>query len=625
MAQHVKSQPHSVRCRIRRHLARFFASATALCLAAATTLVMAPPGAAAVQSPVVVDGPALALTPFVQLEGDAPSTTVDSGGVPLGAIRMLSSNYTPGTTAAPAGQVVSTAAYPNASAVFGSAFGGDGSTTFGVPDLRGRTPIGAGTRPGGTPVALGEKVGSNRVTIGRADMPVAYGGDGSALTRRPPGLGLTYLIRTSGRNASTQYIAFDSLGVVVPYAGTLVPAGWTPADGRLLSTAEHPDLFAVLGTTYGGDGVTTFALPDLRGRAAVQAGCWFSSGCRALGEQFGSESVAITQANLPDALGGSRLNVDNNAPSLALNYLCNVFGIFPARGAPDNTDPVDPFVGEVFLYAGVSIESQATCRGQILSIQNNQALFALLGTTFGGNGQTTFQLPDLQVRTAVGAGTAPGLDTVDYGSQYGSASLPLWASPSVWPDPAVPDAPTGVAAVAGNGQASVSWTAPVSNGGSPLTGYVVTPYIGTTPQTAVVVAATATNATVDGLTNGTSYTFTVAATNAVGAGPASAATDAVVPATVPDAPTGVSASAGFGSARVTWVAPASNGGSPITGYVITPYLGTVALAPRRYDTVALTQLVSDLERGKSYTFTVAATNANGTGLDSLASNAVAPK
>ncbi len=625
MAQQVKSQTHSVRGRIGRHHARFLAGVTALSLAAAGSVVMAPPGSAAVQPPVVVDGPAIALTPFVPVEGGAPSTTVDSGGAPLGAIRMLAGNYTPGTTAAPAGQVLSTAAYPNASAVFGSAFGGDGSTTFGVPDLRGRTPIGVGAPPGGTAVTLAEKVGSNRVTISRAAMPVAYGGDGSPLARRPPGLGLTYLVRTSGRNASASSIGFDSLGVVVPYAGTLVPAGWTPADGRLLSIAGYPGLFAVLGTTYGGDGVTTFALPDLRGRAAVQAGCAFNLGCRALGERFGSESVAITQAHLPDALGGSRLNVDNNAPALALNYICNEYGVFPPRGAPDNTDPVEPFVGEVFLYAGISINSQFTCRGEVVSINQYQGLFTILGTTFGGNGSTTFALPDLQGRTAVGAGTGPGLDTVGYGSEYGSASLALWASPSVWPAPTVPAAPTGVAAVAGNGQASVSWTAPVSNGGSPLTGYVVTPYVGATAQTAVVVPATATNATVGGLANGTAYTFTIAATNAVGAGTASPATGAVVPATVPDAPTGVTASAATGSARVTWVAPASNGGSPITGYVITPYLGTVALTPRRYDTVALTQVVSDLEPAKSYTFTVAATNANGTGLDSLASNAVAPK
>ena len=221
-----------------------------------------PARSAAVQSPVVVDGPAVGLIPFVPLEGDAPSSTVDSGGAPLGAIRMVAGSYTPGATPAPAGQVLSAAAYPNASAAFGSAFGGDGSTTFGVPDLRGRTPIGVGTRSGGSTVALGDKVGSESRHDRSGRDAVAYGGDGSSLARRPPGLGLTYLVRTSGRNASASYVAFDSLGVVVPYAGTVVPAGWTPADGRLLSIAGNPDLFAVLGTTYGGDGATTFALPD---------------------------------------------------------------------------------------------------------------------------------------------------------------------------------------------------------------------------------------------------------------------------------------------------------------------------------------------------------------------------
>src|SRR4051794_7734891 len=185
MAQQGTSQvalhPHPVRRRIGRHGVRFLAGATALTVAAAAGVITAPPGSAAVQSPAVVDGPALGLTPFVPLEGGAPSSTVDSGGVPLGAIRMVAGNYTPGTTAAPAGQVLSTTTYPNASAVLGSAFGGDGSTTFGVPDLRGGTPIGVGARPGGTAVTLGEEVGSNRVTIGRAAMPVAYGGDGSPL------------------------------------------------------------------------------------------------------------------------------------------------------------------------------------------------------------------------------------------------------------------------------------------------------------------------------------------------------------------------------------------------------------------------------------------------------------
>ena len=86
-----------------------------------------------------------------------------------------------------------------------------------------------------------------------------------------------------------------------------------------------------------------------------------------------------------------------------------------------------------------------------------------------------------------------------------------------------PGAPTGVTATAGNGQATVSWTAPSSNGGSAITSYTVTPYIGTAAQTPVTVTGSppATSTTVTGLTNGTAYTFTVTATNSVGTGPAS--------------------------------------------------------------------------------------------------------
>ena len=97
--------------------------------------------------------------------------------------------------------------------------------------------------------------------------------------------------------------------------------------------------------------------------------------------------------------------------------------------------------------------------------------------------------------------------------------------------PTAPGAPTGVTATAGNGSANVSWIAP-SSGGSAITGYTVTPYIGSNAQTPVTVTGNppATNTTVNGLTNGTTYTFTVTAANAIGTGPASAASNAVTPA-----------------------------------------------------------------------------------------------
>ena len=192
--------------------------------------------------------------------------------------------------------------------------------------------------------------------------------------------------------------------------------------------------------------------------------------------------------------------------------------------------------------------------------------------------------------------------------------------------PSVPGVPTGVTATAGNGSATVSWTAPSSNGGSAITSYTVTPFIGTTAQTPVTVTGSppATSATVTGLTNGTSYTFTASATNANGASPASSPSNAVTPNNLPGAPTGVSATAGNGSATVSWTAPSNNGGSAITSYTVTPFIGTTAQTPTTVSAPATSATVTGLTNGTSYTFTVSATNANGAGPASAPSNTVTP-
>ncbi len=101
----------------------------------------------------------------------------------------------------------------------------------------------------------------------------------------------------------------------------------------------------------------------------------------------------------------------------------------------------------------------------------------------------------------------------------GPASTP--SNPVTPTAPTAPAAPTAVTATPGNASANVTWTAPAANG-SPITSYTVTPYIGTTAQPATTVTGSppATSATVTGLANGTTYTFTVTATNAIGTGPA---------------------------------------------------------------------------------------------------------
>ena len=198
-----------------------------------------------------------------------------------------------------------------------------------------------------------------------------------------------------------------------------------------------------------------------------------------------------------------------------------------------------------------------------------------------------------------------------------------WVDPVFMPNTGAPGAPTGVSATAGNGSATVSWTAPVS-GGTPTT-YTVTPYIGSAAQTPVQVNAPATSANVTGLTNGTTYTFTVTASNSSGTGPVSAASNAVTPSnSPPGAPTGVVATPASGQAAVSWTAPAANGSS-ISSYTVTPYAGSTAGTPMQVSAPATSADVTGLANGTAYTFTVTATNANGTSPASPASAAVTPE
>ncbi len=174
----------------------------------------------------------------------------------------------------------------------------------------------------------------------------------------------------------------------------------------------------------------------------------------------------------------------------------------------------------------------------------------------------------------------------------------------------VPDAPARPTATAGQNQATVSWVTPSSNG-STITGYVITPYLAGAAQTPVTVGATPTAQVIGGLDAGGSYTFTVAAVNARGTSTASAASTAVVPYAALGAPTITAAQAADSSAVLTWTAPTSTGGSPITGYVVTPYIGSVAQTPQTFVGTATTQTVTGLTPGTAYTFRVAAQNASG--------------
>ncbi len=167
------------------------------------------------------------------------------------------------------------------------------------------------------------------------------------------------------------------LGQILLFAGNYAPRGWALCDGQELPISANQPLFTILGTTYGGDGRTTFALPDFRGRAPVHAGQGPGLSARHLGGRFGSESVSLTELEIPahshqvaceagqgtagtpagNFLGGDRAGADdlyagqgasvmnlgmikktggsrphgNMQPSIGINYIIALQGTYPSR------------------------------------------------------------------------------------------------------------------------------------------------------------------------------------------------------------------------------------------------------------------------------------------------------
>jgi microcystin-dependent protein len=125
-------------------------------------------------------------------------------------------------------------------------------------------------------------------------------GGGQPHENRSPYLGLRCIIAVSG----FQYPLGSScdttcLGDIRWIAATTVPSGWAACDGSLVSIASNAALFSLLGTTYGGDGTTTFALPDARGRSPVNVGTGPGLSPVSAGQKGGAETVTLTEDQLP--------------------------------------------------------------------------------------------------------------------------------------------------------------------------------------------------------------------------------------------------------------------------------------------------------------------------------------
>jgi hypothetical protein len=176
-----------------------------------------------------------------------------------------------------------------------------------------------------------------------------------------------------------------------------------------------------------------------------------------------------------------------------------------------------------------------------------------------------------------------------------------------------PDAPSIGVATAGNAQASVTFTPPINDGGAAVTSYTVTSAPGN-----FTASGSASPITVTGLSNGTSYSFTVTATNIGGSSAPSSPSNSVIPtATVPGAPVIGIATAGNSQASVSFTPPADTGGGAISYYTVTSTPGSVTATGASSPII-----VTGLNNGTTYTFTVTASNSGGKSASSGASNSV---
>ncbi|WP_439654827.1 phage tail protein [Wocania arenilitoris] len=141
-------------------------------------------------------------------------------------------------------------------------------------------------------------------------------------------------------SSSFSFAQEPMMGEIKMFAGNFAPRGWAFCDGQLLPISQNPALFSLLGTNYGGDGRTTFALPDLRDRTPIHLGNKSDLYTR-VGDKGGSESKVLRIMTVSEKPTGKTYDtytvksssdkLDTRDPYLRINYIIALHGIFPSR------------------------------------------------------------------------------------------------------------------------------------------------------------------------------------------------------------------------------------------------------------------------------------------------------
>ena len=367
----------------------------------------------------------------------------------------------------------------------------------------------------------------------------------TTVTGNPPATNVTVPNLTNGQSYTFTVTATNSIGTSPPSAPS----------GPVTPSASPPPTFVQQGSTQGaGTNTRTVVLPsNLVGddRLVVSVGTWSAGGAvtnavtDSAGDVFtevahwkGSDNAELSVWAAPVTAGAGLKPVITATASGAADIGVNALEYAGLSTVADASivDKLATATGTTTAAATVSSGATAATTattglavGFYADSGFNHAVTGASGWSVRGNMSPNGNMDLLTEDQLVPAGSTPNASVGAGASTIWLLGTVVFKSGSTAP-PTAPNAPTGVFATAGNQSATVTWTAPLT-GGSPITSYTVTPYIGAVAQTPVTVATT--TAAFAGLVNGTAYTFAVTATNAVGTSPPSAPSVAVTPTNSP--------------------------------------------------------------------------------------------
>jgi microcystin-dependent protein len=147
---------------------------------------------------------------------------------------------------------------------------------------------------------------------------------------------LAFLLVILLKLTTTTFSQDGLVGEIKLFAGNFAPAGWMLCQGQTLKVNDNQVLFSIIGNVYGGDGVKTFKIPDLRGRVPIGVGVVQNSKEVNLGDKLGTDFIMPNTKLVDSKLGTTNISVavapiDNKQPSLGLNYIICLNGIYPIR------------------------------------------------------------------------------------------------------------------------------------------------------------------------------------------------------------------------------------------------------------------------------------------------------